>query len=74
MEDCYEKWQLVFLMAASIHIFDIVFYLIFASGELQDWAKESQDQEETLGRNDEKNVEDKITGLARHSTYDTMTD
>ena len=48
--NCYEKWQLVFLIAISIHIFDIVFYLIFANGELQDWA--SQEQEQILCQND----------------------
>ena len=43
--NCYEKWQLVFLIVASIHIFDIVFYLIFGSGELQDWAIETIEEE-----------------------------
>ena len=48
--NCYEKWQLVFLIAASIHTCDIVFYIIFANGELQDWA--SQEQERILSEND----------------------
>ena len=38
----------MFLIAASVHIFDIVFYLIFANGDLQDWAS----QEQELGEND----------------------
>ena len=49
--DCYEKWQLVFAIAASVHIFNIVFYSIFASGEVQDWATESQEQDQILGKN-----------------------
>ena len=49
--DCYEKWQLVFAIAASVHIFQIAFYSIFASGEVQDWARESQEQEQILGKN-----------------------
>ena len=58
--NCYEKWQLVFLIAISIHIFDIVFYLIFANGELQDWA--SQEQECILSEND-GNSEGEIEGV-----------
>ena len=43
--NCYEKWQLVFLTVVCVHIFDIVFYLIFGSGELQDWAIVTIEQE-----------------------------
>ena len=50
--NCYEKWQLVFLVAASIHSFDIVFYLIFANGELQDWAAPTEEQEQILVEHD----------------------
>ncbi|ESO94691.1 hypothetical protein LOTGIDRAFT_54049, partial [Lottia gigantea] len=31
-------WQIVFYVAAGIYIFGAVFYMLFASGELQDWA------------------------------------
>merc|ERR1712038_646133 len=33
-----QDWQHVFLIASSIHFFGVIFYAIFASGELQDWA------------------------------------
>ena len=44
----------MFLIAVSIHSFGIVFYLIFANGELQDWA--SQDHE--LGEIDGNSLAD----------------
>ena len=37
--EAQEKWQLVFLIAVGIHIFDVIFYAIFASGDTQNWAK-----------------------------------
>jgi ACS family sodium-dependent inorganic phosphate cotransporter-like MFS transporter 6/7/8 len=35
-----DEWHHVFLIASSIHFIGVIFYGIFASGELQDWAKE----------------------------------
>ncbi|XP_063425395.1 sialin-like isoform X2 [Mytilus trossulus] len=35
------EWQIVFYIAAGMYIFGAIFYIIFASGELQPWAKES---------------------------------
>ena len=64
-EDCFEKWQLVFLIAASVHIFDIVFYVIFANGELQDWARASNEQKQILSENDQNTMdEDNMEGPA----------
>ena len=74
--NCYEKWQLVFLIAASIHSFDIVFYLIFANGELQEWASQ-EEQEQVLGEHDgNSEVESKEDNMgvlpqARYGTCDT---
>ena len=33
------QWQTVFCIASGIHFFGVIFYALFASGELQDWAK-----------------------------------
>lgn len=38
-----EEWRVVFYIAAAICIFGNIFYLIFGSGELQDWAKEEEE-------------------------------
>ena len=35
-----EEWQWVFATASGIHFAGVIFYAIFASGELQDWAVE----------------------------------
>ena len=35
------EWHHVFLIASSIHFVGVIFYGIFASGELQDWAVET---------------------------------
>lgn len=32
------EWHHVFIIASSIHFFGVIFYAIFASGEVQDWA------------------------------------
>lgn len=33
------EWEGVFIIAGMIHFFGVIFYAIFASGELQDWAE-----------------------------------
>jgi ACS family sodium-dependent inorganic phosphate cotransporter-like MFS transporter 6/7/8 len=35
MEVLEEEWQTVFLIASSIHFFGVIFYAIFASGEVR---------------------------------------
>ncbi|XP_071147741.1 sialin-like isoform X2 [Mytilus edulis] len=35
------EWQFVFYMSAGIYIFGAIFYVIFASGDLQPWAVET---------------------------------
>ncbi|XP_064122323.1 vesicular glutamate transporter 1-like [Macrobrachium nipponense] len=41
-----EEWQIVFLIASIIHFLGIIFYGLFASGELQPWAEPPQPEEE----------------------------
>ena len=31
------EWQIVFYIAAAVYLFGAIFYLTFASGEVQDW-------------------------------------
>ena len=45
IDDWMMEWQHVFLIASSIHFFSVIFYAIFASGELQDWAVASPSEE-----------------------------
>merc|ERR1711874_757821 len=42
-EESLVKWQNVLIVSACVNIFDMVFFAIFASGEIQDWAKVSQE-------------------------------
>jgi len=45
-KDIVEKeWQVVFSIASGIHFIGVIFYGIFASGELQDWAVEKSKAE-----------------------------
>jgi len=37
-------WKQVFIIAACIHIFGVIFYAIFASGERQRWADPTSEQ------------------------------
>ena len=39
MQQASESWTTVFLLGATIHFIGIIFYAIFASGELQIWAE-----------------------------------
>jgi ACS family sodium-dependent inorganic phosphate cotransporter-like MFS transporter 6/7/8 len=39
------EWQDVFIIAGLIHICGVIFYAIFASGELQPWAEPPKDVE-----------------------------
>ncbi|RCN51264.1 transporter, major facilitator family protein [Ancylostoma caninum] len=41
-------WKYCFLLAMSIDVFGIIFFLIFGEGEVQEWAREPE-PEETLG-------------------------
>lgn len=41
-------WKYCFLLAMSVDIFGTVFFLLFAEGEIQEWAREAE-PEETLG-------------------------
>merc|ERR1719367_2372011 len=38
------EWSHVFLIASSVHFFGVIFYAIFASGELQPWAVEAKEE------------------------------
>jgi len=37
-DELIAQWQTIFCIASGIHFFGVIFYAIFASGELQDWA------------------------------------
>uniref|UniRef100_A0A1I7X3F2 MFS domain-containing protein n=1 Tax=Heterorhabditis bacteriophora TaxID=37862 RepID=A0A1I7X3F2_HETBA len=41
-------WKYCFLLAMGVDIFGIIFYILFAKGEVQEWAQEPE-PEETLG-------------------------
>ncbi|CAD6190267.1 unnamed protein product [Caenorhabditis auriculariae] len=43
-----DGWKWCFLLAMSVDLFGIVFFLIFGRGEVQSWAREPE-REETLG-------------------------
>ncbi len=45
------QWQVVFYISAAILSFGGVFYLIFASGEVEDWAKPYMQMEEETEKN-----------------------
>ncbi|KAH9524749.1 hypothetical protein Btru_027702, partial [Bulinus truncatus] len=35
------QWQIVFYIASAIYAFGALFYIVFSSGEIQEWAKET---------------------------------
>lgn len=44
-----ESWTPVFISAACVHLVGVIFYGIFASGELQPWAEPPKDEAMTPG-------------------------
>ena len=51
-EELILQWQTVFCIASGIHFFGVIFYALFASGELQDWAKADPCEEKMEMNND----------------------
>ncbi|XP_018006986.1 sialin isoform X2 [Hyalella azteca] len=39
-----EAWRLIFYITLGIFLFEFIFYVIFASGELQEWAKPKSEE------------------------------
>merc|ERR1719450_1323370 len=74
-DELVSQWQTIFCIASGIHFFGVIFYGIFASGELQDWAKAepSEDQNEMnnefeLSKYGSRANPDVDTGSAKPST------
>ena len=40
-----QQWQTIFCIASGIYFLGVIFYAIFARGELQDWAAASSTEE-----------------------------
>ncbi|XP_045163989.2 sialin-like [Mercenaria mercenaria] len=63
-----EQWKTVFYIAAAVYAFGAIFYAIFASGDLQSWARDETDnrvieiQDETT-KSEVKNIEEETTHL-----------
>ncbi|XP_013378690.1 sialin isoform X2 [Lingula anatina] len=49
-----EEWQVVFFIAAAVYLFGVIFYGIFASGDVQPWAVGEEEEEEEEGQEMEK--------------------
>jgi len=65
------EWQHVFLIASSIHFFGVIFYAIFASGELQDWAVDPPTEEKMEMNLD---LEKPNNGVGANPNFDTGAD
>ncbi|XP_050431830.1 vesicular glutamate transporter 1-like [Adelges cooleyi] len=50
-----EEWQWVFLIASGMYMFGAVFYGLFASGDLQPWARSKIDKDHGSGTKGEDN-------------------
>jgi len=66
IEDIEAEWQTVFLMASSVHFFGVIFYAVFASGEIQEWAKATPAEE-----NVEMDLEKPVGGYGANINVDT---
>merc|ERR1711874_439842 len=68
-----KKWEQVFLISAAIHTFDVVFYVIFASGKTQDWAKPSTEDESRISSPEEDEVVDTGHDTSNYGTVRNIT-
>ncbi|XP_015182880.1 PREDICTED: vesicular glutamate transporter 1 isoform X2 [Polistes dominula] len=50
-----EEWRNVFIIAACVHFFGVIFYAIFCSGELQPWADSTLEEQKTWNPMNELN-------------------
>uniref|UniRef100_L7MUI5 Sialin n=1 Tax=Xenopus tropicalis TaxID=8364 RepID=L7MUI5_XENTR len=46
-DNTVEQWQIVFYIAAAINFFGAIFFIIFASGNVQDWAVDHNTEEDS---------------------------
>jgi hypothetical protein len=56
-----DSWKTAFILAACVHFCGVVFYAIFASGELQSWAEPSADEITAWAATDELNAQKKLS-------------
>ncbi|XP_055900366.1 sialin-like isoform X1 [Biomphalaria glabrata] len=54
------EWQIVFYIAAAIYIFGAIFFVIFASGELQSWSAEKEKDEEVALKDNKESLNQDI--------------
>ncbi|KAJ8952109.1 hypothetical protein NQ314_007602 [Rhamnusium bicolor] len=56
-----DDWRVVFYISSGIYLFGAVIYGLFASGELQSWAIESEPLKETYETDQRKNQTNQIS-------------
>ncbi|KAK2726558.1 vesicular glutamate transporter 1-like [Artemia franciscana] len=66
-----EEWQTVFVIAGVIHFLGVIFYAIFASGELQPWAERIEGETVKIPLNKENGLQkqDTITNDFSNGKY-----
>ncbi|XP_059142084.1 sialin-like [Physella acuta] len=55
-----ETWQLAFYISAGLQVFCYIWYLLFGSGELQDWAFNKEQHDKLLKKDLQNNVETSV--------------
>ena len=56
-----EEWQTVFVIAGVIHFLGVIFYAIFASGELQPWAERIEGETVKIPLNKENGLHKQVS-------------
>ncbi|XP_076316717.1 vesicular glutamate transporter 2-like [Tachypleus tridentatus] len=73
-----EEWEKVFLIASLIHFGGIIFYAIFASGEVQEWAKPPETEEtswnplENVFKDENKQADTALATSSIQTSYHTL--
>lgn len=69
MEKIESEWGHVFMIASGIHFCGVIFYAIFASGELQDWAVDNSGVDEAMEMEGGDNADQTVQQYGTETGY-----
>jgi hypothetical protein len=69
MEKIENEWGRVFLIASGIHFLGVIFYAIFASGELQEWAIDNTGVDEAMEMEGGNNADPAVQQYGTETGY-----
>ncbi|CAL1548158.1 unnamed protein product [Lymnaea stagnalis] len=66
------QWQTVFYIASAIYAFGALFFIVFASGEIQDWAVERTEMEVVVKSNEQGALSEVVKSKQQEPSADVI--